>query len=66
LAGSKWDELDRRTNDATTHQNHPIGTFNVSNSIAYQYIRVRQTGKNAQGNEFLILYAFEIFGQLIG
>jgi hypothetical protein len=58
-------EVDRPTNNATTNQEHPIGTFKISTSIAYRYIRLRQTGKNVGGDHFLILYAFEIFGGLI-
>jgi hypothetical protein len=65
LEGSKWDEIDRHTNDATTNTQHPIGTFNISKSILYRYIRLRQTGKNAHGTDHLIIYAFEIFGRLI-
>jgi hypothetical protein len=63
--GSKWDEIDRHGNDTTTNDQHPIGTFEVKSSVAYQYIRLRQTGKNAGGSDHLILFAFEIFGRLI-
>jgi hypothetical protein len=65
LDGSKWDAVDQHMNDTTTNTEHPIGTFKISKSIAYQYIRLRQTGKNATGDDHLILFAFEIFGRLI-
>jgi hypothetical protein len=65
LEGSTWNEIDRHTNDATTNNEHPIGTFKISNSIAYRYIRLRQTGKTANGSDSLILHGFEIFGKLI-
>jgi hypothetical protein len=61
-----WTELDRRENDASTKADHPIGTFPVSASGAYRFLRLRQTGKNAGGQDWLILFAFEIFGDLIG
>jgi hypothetical protein len=44
---------------------HPIGIFTVSQSDKSRFIRLRQTGKNARGDDYLILYAFELFGQLI-
>jgi hypothetical protein len=65
LEGSTWDEIDRHTNDATTNKEHPIGTFRISNSIAYRYIRLRQTGKNVQRSDHLMLFGFEIFGRLM-
>jgi hypothetical protein len=65
MDGSQWDELDRHANDTTTNQSHPIGTFSTSNSAAYRYVRLRQTAKNANGNDYLVLYAFEIFGRLV-
>jgi hypothetical protein len=62
---SSWTVLDEQKNNSTTNSSHPIGTFSVLRSSECRFIRVRQTGKNAQGNDYLILFAFEIFGQLI-
>jgi hypothetical protein len=65
IDGSSWAELDHHTNDQTTNSNHPIGTFSISSDCKYQFLRVRQTGVNANGNHEIILYAMEIFGDLI-
>jgi hypothetical protein len=65
LDGSNWNELDRRENDSTMNNEHQIGTFTVSVRDEYQYLRLRQTGKNAYGHDYLVLYAFEVFGRLI-
>jgi hypothetical protein len=62
--GSSWFSLDDQKGNSTTNSNHPIGTFSVVKSAECRFIRLRQTGKNACGNDYLLLYAFEIFGQL--
>jgi hypothetical protein len=64
MDGSKWTELDQRNNNATTNDEHPIGTFTVSNVYECRFIRLRQTGKNARGDDYFLLFAFEIFGYL--
>jgi hypothetical protein len=43
---------------------HSIGIFTVSQSDESRFLRLRQIGKNAQGNDLLIPHAFELFGQL--
>jgi hypothetical protein len=63
--GSKWNELDRHENDSTINKEHTIGTFSISVRNKYQYLRVRQTGKNGGGNDYLTIHAFEVFGRLI-
>jgi hypothetical protein len=65
LDGSNWSVLNRRENNDEMTSAHPIGTFTVSQSNESRFIRLRQIGKNAAGNDYLILYAFELFGQLI-
>jgi hypothetical protein len=65
LDGSKWNELDQHENDSTTNDEHQIGTFTVSVRDEYQYLRLRQTGKNVSGHDYLIIYAFEVFGRLL-
>jgi hypothetical protein len=61
-----WSCLDER-HDSTTNSGHPIGTFSVSkeNEREYRFIRLLQTGKCTQNNDYLILYAFEVFGDLL-
>jgi hypothetical protein len=63
----KWDELDRQENNqGETSSTRRIGTFSMKSSDNYQFIRIRQTAKNQNGNDVLMLYGFELFGQLIG
>jgi hypothetical protein len=64
LDGSNWDELDRRENDSTTNSDHRTGSFAVSVRDKYRYLRLRQTGMNANGNDYLTICAFEVFGRL--
>jgi hypothetical protein len=60
-----WDELDRHKDDTTMNRDCTIGTFTVTRSNEYRFIRLRQTGKNHNGNDYMILFAFEIFGELL-
>jgi hypothetical protein len=64
--GSSWVCLDEQKGNSTTNSDHPIGTFAVSDRSEWRFLRLHQTGKNAAGSDWLILFAFEIFGQLIG
>jgi hypothetical protein len=63
--GSSWISLADEKNNSTTNSTRPIGTFSVDKSADCRFIRLRQTGKSAYGADYLILFAFEIFGQLI-
>jgi hypothetical protein len=63
---NSWVVIGTRRDDTQADANHPIGTFTVANSEASRFIRLRQTGHNARGDDFLILFAFEMFGVLIG
>jgi hypothetical protein len=63
--GSSWVCLDDQKDNSTTNSGHPIGTFAVSVRSEWRFLRLRQTGKNANRNDNLTLFAFEIFGQLI-
>jgi hypothetical protein len=65
MDGSTWTELDGHTNDQSTNSNHPIGTFPASNHFAFRYLRLRELDVNAGGQHWLILFAMEIFGDLI-
>jgi hypothetical protein len=65
--GLRFDHIiDRRDNNSEANSEHPIGTFSVSCGEFYRSIRLRQTGKNQKGNDYLVLDAFEIFGELMG
>jgi hypothetical protein len=62
--GNAWVSLDERKDNTDAHPGHPIATFSVDQSDEYQFIRLRQTGKNAGNADWLILYWFEVFGFL--
>jgi hypothetical protein len=59
-----WTELDRREANTEIHSDHLIGSFSISisNDTPYRFIRLRQTGKNAERNDYLVVYGFELFG----
>jgi hypothetical protein len=62
--GSSWISLAEEKDNATMNATRPIGTFSVRESGEFRFIRLRQTGKNTCGDDYLLLFAFEIFGQL--
>jgi hypothetical protein len=64
LNNSEWISLDERTNNTEADSSHPIVTFTISRSMKCRFIRLRQTGVNQNGNHYLILFAFEVFGHL--
>jgi hypothetical protein len=65
LDGSNWSVLDRCVNNDEMTSAHPIGIFTVSQSNESRFLRLRQIGNNARGDDYLILYALEFFGKLI-
>jgi hypothetical protein len=65
IDGSSWTELDRRTNNDDLNGANLIQAFSISKSIEYRFIRLRQTGKNHEGNDMLAFYHFEAFGFLV-
>lgn len=64
---STWDKLDEQTNNNTTNGKNIVHTFPIStkNDKAYEYIRIRQTEKNWNNNNYLDLSAIEFHGTLI-
>jgi hypothetical protein len=64
LDGSNWGELDRRSNNSDLNARDVIRTFTISISGRCRFIRLRQTGKNHRGDDYLLFYAFEVFGRL--
>jgi hypothetical protein len=63
---NSWVTLDSRTNNTEADSDHPIVTFEVTGAESYRFIRLRQTGKCAGGDDYLVLYGFEMFGFLTG
>jgi hypothetical protein len=65
IDGSSWIVFDEQKDNSTMNSSHLIGTFAAGQSRECRFIRLRQTGKNASGDDYLYLCGFEIFGQLI-
>lgn len=65
----EWKILDSRKNEKRLDDKNAICTFEIKNNDneinGYRYLRMRQTGANTAGKNFLILSALEFFGTLI-
>jgi hypothetical protein len=66
LDGQRWTELDRKKNDGQLKGRNAYASFAMSTSAEVRMIRLRQTGKNHVGNNYLALSAFEVFGTISG
>jgi hypothetical protein len=55
-------EIDRRENNNELNGKEVVKTFAVSRPGSFGRIRLRQTGLNHDGNNLLVLCAFELFG----
>jgi hypothetical protein len=63
---SSWIEIDRRTNCQDLNSRGIVQTFRISkpSDEEFRYIRLRHTDVNYYGYHYLVLNAFELFGQL--
>jgi hypothetical protein len=61
-----WIEIDRRENNQDLNGKGFVQIFQCSNTQngEFRYIRLRQIGPNHHGQHFMIIAAFEVFGQL--
>jgi hypothetical protein len=64
--GASWTEIDRREDNSDLNDEFAVKTFAVWRSGCFGMVRLRQTGLNHNGNDFLILSAFELFGAVAG
>jgi hypothetical protein len=64
--GASWTEIDRHENNSDLNGWLYVKTFAVSWSGSFRMIRLRQTGPNHLGNNYLVLGAFELFGAVAG
>jgi hypothetical protein len=64
--GSKWVKIDNRQNDTSLNSAGAISVFSISESFQEEFhqIRLRQTGKNSSGYDYLLVNAIEFFGVL--
>jgi hypothetical protein len=64
--GSTWELLDSR-NTEELNGDSIVKTFNCSSAKSsefFRFVRLRQTGKNCQGDDYFVLGAVELFGTL--
>jgi hypothetical protein len=66
--GLNWVKIDDRQNDTSLDGTGVISTFSISEGFQEEFrmIRLRQTGKNSGGGNFLTVNAIEFFGVLKG
>ena len=60
-----WTTIDEQINCPILNGKWVTHIFQISNSIAYRYIRMIITDKNWYGNYYLFLDSFELYGKLI-
>jgi hypothetical protein len=64
LDGVAWTEMDRKKHDKNLKKLPHLASFDIAKRAECRFIRLTQTGKNREGNNRLIVEAFEIFGTL--
>ena len=64
--GADWQEIRRHDNDATmAAQQYAVGAWPVeAGGRAFRHFRIRQHGKNAHSDDYLMCCGFEVYGQL--
>jgi hypothetical protein len=60
--GSTWIVLDERKGNTDTDATHPIVTFSVNRQDSCRFIRLRQTAWSSHCSDYLVIFAFELFG----
>jgi hypothetical protein len=64
--GDSWTEIDRRENNSDLNGEWALKTFAISQSESFERIRLRQTGPNHDGDNYLQFSAFKVFGAVAG
>jgi hypothetical protein len=60
-----WVPLDIQENNNDLNDRDVVRSFPVTRSVKCKMIRLRQTGKNHGGNDYLVISSFEVFGLLV-
>lgn len=67
--GKEWMVLDSHFDETCLDDKNVTHTFKIDDDLmpynGYRYLRIRQTGKNTAGKNYLIFSALEYFGTLI-
>lgn len=63
----QWEVLDEEINNSSIKQNNVVHTFemNKPSSKAFRYIRMKNTGPDWGGSNYLFINAIEFYGKLI-
>jgi hypothetical protein len=59
-----WTEIDDRKGNSDLNGANITKTYQTHESEFYRYVRLILTGPNHQGNNYLLLSGFELFGDL--
>ena len=64
--GDTWTEVDRREGNDELNAPHVVRNFKITDAPheSFRFIRLRQTGPNHKGQDFLAFSGLEIFGTL--
>jgi hypothetical protein len=65
LDGEAWTEIDRKTDIVGFKYDWGPASFAVSKPAECRFIRLTQTGKRHNGDDYLSIVAFEFFGTLL-
>ncbi|OHT13811.1 hypothetical protein TRFO_15925 [Tritrichomonas foetus] len=63
--GKIWKVMDQRDNTEDLNNRNNYYTYKCDDHGIYRYVRLKQTGKNHRGNDFLFLSNIEFFGAFI-
>jgi hypothetical protein len=63
--GEHWIELDRRSDNDQLNGRLLVATFDIKTAALCRFIRLRQTGPNHSGTNFLVISGFELFGAVV-
>jgi hypothetical protein len=63
--GTTWIEVDRRQNNSELNGPNRIATFEIAHPEECRMVRLRQTGPAHDGNNSIVICAFELFGTLL-
>ena len=64
--GLTWETLDKRENNNDLNDKHVIRNFSITEGDGkeFEYLRLRQIGKNHYGDDLLVISSLELFGTL--
>jgi hypothetical protein len=62
---NQWEEVDRCDNNDDLLAQNVVRLFTVTHCSEYRSVRLRLTGPNHYGNNYLVISGFDIFGSFI-